>query len=330
MIDILPRPHPIIPYPKPMRLPKGKRMTIAIGLLCNEGLVIGADTEEVLGGYIKTSTEKMRVIEKDNYKLIITGAGESDFIDCFYDELEEALDESEPKDIKAIYKILRTTQLQYFRNHLAPYSSFPSDDRPNPDLLIALHIRIGGLVTGSTLFRTVLFKANGTVVKRIHKAECVGTGVVLARSLMDQFFDPELSLKQTGILAAYILRQAKRWGQYCGGNSDIAILSNSEKKTAGIPAETIKSLERHFDEFAVALKPVLINCADTSVDEKHFKAILGKFQSDMDVQQLKFFNDILIRGLSQRVNERWRHRHEKKSRSRKSQIKRPTPNGDVQ
>jgi len=300
-------------------------MTIAIGLLCNEGLVIAADTEEVLGGFIKTSTEKMRAVEKNEYKLIITGAGESDFIDCFCDELEETLDENEPKDIKAIYKILRATQLQYFRNHLSPYSSFPSDDRPSLDLLIGLHIKVGGSVPGSTLFRTVLFKAIGTVVKRIHKAECVGTGVVLARSLMDQFFDPGLNLNQTGILAAYILRQAKRWGQYCGGNSDITILSNSEKKTSGMPADTIKSLERHFDEFAVALKPVLINCADFSFDHKRFKEILEKFQSDMDVQQLKFFDDIVMKNLGEQVHEMWRHRNKKSTRPRKSRRKKPTP-----
>jgi 20S proteasome alpha/beta subunit len=301
-------------------------MTIAIGLLCNEGLVVAADTEEVLGGYIKTSTEKMRVMEREGYKLTITGAGESDFIGCFCDELEEALDENEPKDIKAIYKVLRATQLQYFRNHLAPYSSFPSDDRPNPDLLIGLHIKVGGPVIGSTLFRTVLFKANGTVVKRIHKAECVGTGVVLARSLMDQFFDPELNLTQTGILAAFILRQAKRWAQYCGGNSDIAIMSNSEKETSGIDTETIKSLERHFDEFAVSLKPVLINCADINFSPALFKKVLLKFQSDMDVQHIKFLNDIIARNIGGRVAETLGRRSPKSARPTKSPRRKPRAN----
>ena len=44
---ISPKPHPTveIPSPRPERLPKGKRMTIAIGMLCEEGLIIAADTQ---------------------------------------------------------------------------------------------------------------------------------------------------------------------------------------------------------------------------------------------------------------------------------------------
>ena len=153
-----------------------------------------ADTEESVGGYIKTSTQKMRMILTPIYSLIITGSGDSDFIDCFCDELHEALGDDQPDDIKGIWRTLRSTRLQHFRNHIAPYSSFPSDERPQIDLLVGLHIKVGGKVTGSTLFRTELFKATGTVVKRVNKPECIGTGTVLARSLVDQFFGADLSL----------------------------------------------------------------------------------------------------------------------------------------
>jgi 20S proteasome alpha/beta subunit len=314
---IQPKPRPLEFRPTPQRFPERKRVTIAAAFPCKEGLIIATDTEESIAGYIKTDTQKMRIVQGQNYDLVITGAGDSDLIDCFVDELVEALEEERPEEIKGIWKVFKNTHLQSFRNHVVPYAAFPKDDRPYMDLLIGLHIKVGGRVTGAHPFRTELFKANGTTVKRVNKAECIGTGIVLAQSLVDQFFDSSLNLVQTGLLAVYVLRQTKRWAQYCGGKTDIAILSNTEKELHTIPTDKLKSLERHFDEFGTYLKPVLINCADINVDPKLFKKIMAKFQADVHDLQGKFVTDILHEGLVESFLEGWGRKQKKQSVSRK-------------
>ena len=71
-------------------------MTIAAGFPCKDGLILCADTQEVISGYVKTETEKMTVIQGGQWNVVITGAGESDLIELAVQEIHYDLMRMKP------------------------------------------------------------------------------------------------------------------------------------------------------------------------------------------------------------------------------------------
>src|SRR5256885_9651317 len=82
-------PQPLAFPPKPRRLPERKRMTIALGIIASNGIVLAADTEETMGvaGYSKTDQTKiLGYFSADNQRPLgacfISGAGDAGYIEA--------------------------------------------------------------------------------------------------------------------------------------------------------------------------------------------------------------------------------------------------------
>ena len=76
-----PRPKPPRPLlPKPRRLLQGKHMTIALGILATDGIVLAADTEMSWGNARKTEGAKIAVVEQAG--IAIAGAGDVGLMDA--------------------------------------------------------------------------------------------------------------------------------------------------------------------------------------------------------------------------------------------------------
>jgi 20S proteasome alpha/beta subunit len=252
-------------------------MTIAMGFPCRDGLVLCADTQEVISGYVKTDTEKMTIIQSaPDYNVVITGAGDGDFIEMVIQEVHAALNSNHPGE--PIQRVIKKTLLQLFNDRVVPYANFPYDERPAASLLLG--IQSDGVVT--------LYKSRGAIFRRMNAPECIGTGLALGKSLIAQLFTRDLQLPQAGIVALYILHQAKTWVDGCGGNSDILLLSSKKLEWRRLPTEDVKELEKHFDDFSNAMRPILISAADRVLSNEAFDAEMKKFSRDMFALRSKF------------------------------------------
>jgi hypothetical protein len=263
-----PRPRPL-PSPKIMRLPRGKRLTIAAGFPCKDGLVICADTQETIPGYVKTDTEKMRVIQSPLFNMVFAGAGDSDLIEMTVQEMDIALTRDKVSAEWDIRKTLKTVLLDVFHNHILPDPDILPEDRP--ELLIALQYDAA----------TLLYKTKGTKFRQLYSAECVGRGVILAKSLTAQLFDSGMPLSQGSLVALYVLRQTKRWVDGCGGNSDVLLLSDRNRAIERISTADVTTLESHFDEFNGCIYPLLIATADRLASDAEFKEVMRQFGIQM-------------------------------------------------
>jgi 20S proteasome alpha/beta subunit len=238
------KPHRFIPRIK--RLPKVKLMTIAAGFTCADGLVLCADTQETIIGYAKVSTQKMTQIQTPLYNIAFTGSGDSGLIEMTVELMDQALMQKKPNCTRKIEEVLRESLVDTFNRYIVPGFQFPPAELPaTPDLLI-------GLQQSSS---ATLYRASGATFRRVYESQCVGTGVVLGKSLIAQLFDGSLSVGQGWLVALYVLHQAKTWVDGCGGNTDILLLSNRNKAITRIPTTEVKDLENHFDQFNASVRP---------------------------------------------------------------------------
>jgi hypothetical protein len=220
----------------------------------------------------------MTIIRSADFNVVITGAGDGDYIEMVIQEIHDCLMRI-PKG-GTIQKTIKDTVLRIFKDHFVPYATFPDRDRPETEFLCG--IQSEGV--------TSLYKSRGTIFRRMSVPECIGIGLAVGKSLIHQLFRTNLPLHQAGLVALYILHHAKTWVDGCGGNSDIILLSNKNLNWNRVPTHEVKELEKHFDDFAEAMRPILIAVADRQLPYESFDAEMKKFAKEMFALRTKFMS----------------------------------------
>jgi len=245
-------------------------VTIAAGFPCSDGLIICADTQEIIAGYSKVDTEKIRVFSNvpDAYNVVFTGAGDAGLIDTFVDSVTDDLQQKNLQGQTRIGSEIKASLLKSFQDHIDPWASFPREDRPTVELLIGVQCQAS----------IRLYHFEGTGFSQCHLPKCIGTGVALANSLTSQVFVNLLPVSQGFLAATYILRQCKRWVDGCGGNTDIITMAASSLNLSRVPSIDVTELERHFDEFLTYFHPMLISIADSNFSESQIDEVVRQFR----------------------------------------------------
>ncbi|HTR23336.1 MAG TPA: hypothetical protein VMI10_05085 [Terriglobales bacterium] len=250
-------------------------MTIAAGFVCMDGLVLCADTQEVIPGYTKNRTEKVHeyLCSDKDFGMVIAGAGEVDLIEAAVQNIDEAISNTRDDHFYGVdaRKVIENTFRDFFRKNIGPYAAFPRDDRPAVDLLIALYAHQ----------EHVLLKASGSTVREVvATADCIGTGSIFAKSLIEKFYSPFMHLDEVAIAAAYIMYQVEKYEINCGGPTDLYVVSPKINYFGRIPPVSLAELEPSFQEFDDSVRSLVgfVNC---NMSDDDVKRIIGLMQSKM-------------------------------------------------
>jgi 20S proteasome alpha/beta subunit len=234
------------PKPNPRWHGRKSKMTIAAGFVCLDGIVLCADTQETITGYTKTNTDKIRRMEDHGLCVAITGAGDTELIETVGERIERALFwEYMPTTVRMpdqVRDIIQQEVSASFKRYILPYASFPKDDRPWCDLLIVVTVK------NEVNNYECLYRASGTTVREIKfGGDCVGSGLILAKSLMERFCDSFMDLDELVLAIIYVMFQTKKWVDGCGGKTDIVVSSYKRDMFGGFSSNDIEALERQFE-----------------------------------------------------------------------------------
>jgi 20S proteasome alpha/beta subunit len=234
-------------------------MTIAAGYLCNDGVILCADTQETIQGYVKTSTQKITVFEGNSCTVAFAGAGDNGIqIDMVIQEICDELREEEPPSVTG-FKVLLHSVL----DRLFPQPHYPKTDS-QVELLIALRQNS----------KTHLVVAYDNVFAEVPEFDCIGIGVLLGKSMLKNYYRRSHTLTEAYIVLAYVLHHAKRWVDGCGGQSDIFLIPNLSTTVARIDSGEVEGLERYFDNLDATIKSLLVGCPTEPENDKRFRELL--------------------------------------------------------
>lgn len=206
-------PAPRIPRVIPRRLPQKKRMTIALGIISTGGLVLAADTEESIAGWMKTSQTKLDLAVSAGGIVVVSGAGTAGYIDSAAQRVHSAFQKMDPAD-NDYERLIERTLRRFHREHVIPFGACQPNERPELFLLIGVH-RKG---------RNALFTTEKSAVRSCRDKDnyvAIGAGGFYARSLLGQYYAWELDLQTAEILAAYVLFRVKNSIGGCGGHTEM-------------------------------------------------------------------------------------------------------------
>lgn len=249
-----PRPHPFLP--KPRRLPERKRMTIAVGILASDGVVVAADSQETVQGYWKGNQGKVwwggqysdltKTKGRSAGVCAVAGAGmRAGYIDALMQKFLRVFqgnpDVIQPDEVERLFEKEAT---KFHREHVAPYS-----DYPEVSMVIGYYRN----------HEMALFSVDrGTVTNRRSMTyAAVGIGSMEAQTMLGQTWKLRCDLKTAIVLAAYAVFLAKEHVDGCGNFTDIVYLRNHA--AAFVDRGIVQSLETVFRRSTKYLETPLLH-----------------------------------------------------------------------
>jgi 20S proteasome alpha/beta subunit len=230
-------------------------MTIAVGFMCTDGIVLAAD-REVSTPSVKVEDRKAwiyaypRQAPDPVLRIGIVGAGDYSFIKFASEQLDAQLaawfGQHSDIDMDEVGEAIQSVISDIHHNHLYPYGD--PHLRPEIDLLIAIWIASKGYRLVSTSL---------TAVTKVWNYEAVGIGRDLAHFLVRRFYADRIAMSSAMLWASYVLMHAKRYVPKCGGPSDVIAMFQSGT-TGMVKKETVAEYERIATEFETAMHPAFL------------------------------------------------------------------------
>ena len=188
-------------------------MTIALGILASDGIVLAADTELSWGDVRKTEGAKIAIWPNEG--LAIAGAGNANYIEALSERVHAAVQRHTTPDVTKIRRDVQAALVKFHYDHILPWN----DPTLDVDLLIAL--RRGAVQVLWVTYKTTM---------RPCVCAAIGSGSVEADSLFVQFFNltkrPSLDLVTAQVMATHLAHVAKERIPGCGKNTDVVLITN--------------------------------------------------------------------------------------------------------
>lgn len=210
-------------------------MTIAIGVLASDGVVIAADSEQTSGyaGGLKNSTSKISCSMGGSSTLSVSGAGRSGYLNSIKEVVINQVSPEGPSGI--VQDSLSRVISKFFTDHVVPFSSFPDQERPSFELVIGRQWE-----NQYSLWTTDL-----NTVSECWGFAAVGAGSTYASILLSQMCRGSLPLMKAAALAAYVVFKVKDMIEGCGRETQIECLRGG-RFFEPFPGRYIYNLEEFF------------------------------------------------------------------------------------
>jgi 20S proteasome alpha/beta subunit len=264
--------------PRQSSLLRRRRMTIALGMLAQGGIVIAADREQS-DETLKSEQGKIHTFWRVNRGTVaISGAGNGPYLDALTAEVQDwFMDDNTKFKASEFGKELRSTNHAFYKKSVLPFVPYESSVdyellvgfAPSPTRMeIAMAKKFGGAVGG----RRTLWTSHKLSVLKEEPFCAVGIGRTTAHSLLLKYGVPFISIEIAATLAAYIVYQVKRTVRDVGLETDVLVISG------GFPhhltRHEITAMESRFSEYEDSERENLFYCFGG--DLPHLEQVGGK------------------------------------------------------
>lgn len=195
-------------------------MTIALGVLTANGIIVGADTEETIGNEkmeaLKVNTAISLGLQGGHPSAIaVTGAGDSWYLDCIFEELVEFFREHETLTVAQLESEFCRILKVFYKDHILPFL------QSDPDLALRLIIGV------QRNDETALWVSARSTLRKSHWYEAVGMGSTEAGRVLRRVITSRDNLGLIATIACYAIQRAKESVVGCGKNTVLLYIVNN-------------------------------------------------------------------------------------------------------
>jgi len=204
-------------------------MTIIVGIICCDGVVLAADSQETYSRGVQIKRlgfEKIHpLFENESVRVVMAGSGEGPFISRAAELLEQKLQGSllltSPRDIADLAEDALTEINRRYVVERASKLSLANDAVREPSLALMVGIYWKG--TKSEDFSIFTIFPDGIAEKETGYAS-LGSGSAYAEYLLARMYREGLTTEQGCKIAAYVIEQVKEVEPNCGGPTYLTVI----------------------------------------------------------------------------------------------------------
>ncbi|HEY4086989.1 MAG TPA: hypothetical protein VGM43_13670 [Bryobacteraceae bacterium] len=220
-------------------------MTIAIGYLCRDGLILGADSQSGISGSLKWPTQKILPIDVGGIHegmavnaaaLAVAGAGNTHYLHEMQEISARLIDPSDTA--MEIETKLRERYREFYTETVLPFAGTGGA----PELWMMFGVQKDNSVSLYTT-EQLSFREN-----RAYAA--VGSGEFVARALIESTFPMYPPISVAKLLMVHALQHVRDRVDGVGGNS--VIIAISQNKCEFVNRQFIREAEREFEKYRSA------------------------------------------------------------------------------
>ena len=226
--------------------PRRKPVTVAAGFVCEDGVLLCADTKITTA--IKTNESKIAEFVSDDQLCALTfvmSSGDLNFPRSAVNACFEYLSKTSftTLTMEQVRNAAQIPLAEFYREHI-----YPHPDRMPQDVFQQL--LLGIWLRGET----ALFEPHETLLMPVEKFECIGSGSTIGKYLAGQFKKAggyPKTLQEAALLASCIIETCIEYDEHCGGEAEMVVMHNDgqiesiEDSVLYPGREFMESLQRH-------------------------------------------------------------------------------------
>jgi hypothetical protein len=249
-------------------------MTIAAGILCRDGIVMCADSQETYGDF-KWPVKKIAYprASSGDFSILISGAGFPSAIDTATQKIFERTAHS-MSDYKQTVEIIESVLREIHEKDLAHYQA---NDRDNLQFRLLIAFNAAG--NGG------LFVSDGPILTRVDSFQIIGSGAVITNFFASMLYkktlfeSPDISIVEGSLLAAFLVHLAKSQLTSIGGESQLAMVTTEGIKFANV--WEAPAWEPIFSKCLAIGSQMVLDCANPYLSKKNFEENLQDYCAAM-------------------------------------------------
>lgn len=294
--------------PKPLRKP----VTLIIGIICKDGIVVAADSQTTWGASKSWDASKMGELNHPYGRALVCETGAVISSSNIVEELSKLSKERSLFDQhrmcglleKANRSVRDRLRFQQFECSSEELQEFIREEELDSTLLIAHFDRCPQIHTIDLMI--------GITNRTKGRFEAIGSGADVAAFMLSDLVTDELTCKTASLIAVHVVEKVKRHDTFCGGPTRLGILYLPEDPPSiTIPPPQQAEITYPFQEFRNYYRPPVILSA-SEVDE--IVEMSAQLESDTHKKRKEFITTALkeqqkkrlgklVKGMSEMMDE---------------------------
>ena len=223
-------------------------MTIALGILATDGVVLAADTEISTNEDLKGIDTKIVGVAQQEYGNVVgvAGAGSLGYFQSLRVKVALVALQNmckEPFCDSNVEQGIEEFMLNFHAKHVVPYAG--KKNAPSVDVLVA------ALMPG----RGMLFASERASIRQSVQFDAIGIGGLYATSILTSCYCP-MSVESAALMACYVLQRVKTTITWCGQETQLMLLREGVFKPLPLPRALIQDLEHKFENYGLSAWPL--------------------------------------------------------------------------
>ena len=270
--------------------PKRKPVTLIVGIVCQDGIVVAGDSQTTWGTGKSWSTNKMKEVDCVTGRALVAESGSvftSGLVVERFCELAKNAELFNRDGLRsvaaaAVRDVRNQLQAPLFECSAEEFQEHIFRNDLECELMIA-HYEDGPTIDTIKLSQGVASRAK-------HFFEAVGSGSDLANYVLTDLCAPGMNFNEATLIAAHVVGVAKRHDPYCGGPTKLGVLGKPVSNYSPpiiYSADQVDRINRLVDEIDKATK-----AKRAEVVQEAFRREAEEWRKQMDKDILEWVKTV--------------------------------------